>query len=510
MARYEQQSSSHVDGSSGSVLAALRRRLPIIIITAVLVTAAVTAFAYRSRNNYQSSAQLLFGQTVGPELNALGLLPVAVDAASQAANDTALVASRDVAARTAQTLGPGFSRTSVQNDVVVTPAKSGQVVTVTATRHSGQGAATLANVYAEAARRVVNATVTRHAQDAAAAMLAQYRGLAYRDRHSGVGGALLIRVAQLRALSQVGTSSPSIIQTAYAPTSPSGSIAQFVALGAALGLLLGAGLALLREQADQRLRHTGAVAAAFDAPVLATLPRNRALARRRPFAKLPAGTVEALQMLQVNLRYGHGHPLRSVIVTSSGPREGKTTVAWNLCLAAASSGLSVALIDADLRRSRLASGYHLQPSPGLSEVLDGQVGVADAIQTVTLDPQAATNGDDPPLATVDVLVAGVTTSDPSRMLQSSQMTGMLEAMQRQYDLVVVDTPPIARVADAIALLRSVDGVVVVASVNRLREGDAQSLRNQLQGLGANVIGVVANGGTGSSSYAFPRRQPQPL
>ncbi|MEO8716302.1 MAG: hypothetical protein ABI369_14950, partial [Acetobacteraceae bacterium] len=268
MTQYDQQSSGSIDGVSGSVLAALRRRLPIIIITAVLVTAAVTALSYRSRNNYQSSAELLFGQTVGPELNALGLLPVAVDAASQAANDTALVASRDVAARTALTMGPGFTRTSVQNDVVVTGAKSGQVVTVTATRHSGQGAAALANVYADAARRVANADVSRQAHNAATALMAQYRGLRYGDRHSGVGGSLLIHVAQLRALSRVGTSSPSIIQTAYAPTSPSGSIAQFVALGVALGLLLGAGLALLREQADERLRHAGAVAAAFDAPVL--------------------------------------------------------------------------------------------------------------------------------------------------------------------------------------------------------------------------------------------------
>lgn len=509
MAPYDQTPSTTPDGSSGSVLAALQRRLPIIIITALLVTAAVTAFAYRSRNNYQSSAQLLFGQTVGPELNALGLMPVAVDAASQAANDTALVASRDVAALTARSIGPGFSRTSVQNDVVVTGAKSGQVVTVTATQHSAQGAAALANAYADAAKRVADADQSGRARDAAAALTAQYRSLSFGNRHNGVGGSLLIRIAQLRALDRVGTGSPSIIQTAYSPTSPSGSIAQFVALGAALGLVLGAGIALLREQADQRLRHTGAVAAAFDAPVLATLPRNRALAGRRDFTTLPVATVEALQMLQVNLRYGHGHPLRSVIVTSSGPREGKTTVAWNLCLAAASSGLSVALIDADLRRSNLASGYRLQPSPGLSEVLDGQVRVADAIQTVKFD-RGATNGHDPASATVDVLVAGVTTSDPSRMLQSSQMTGMLDAMQRQYDLVVVDTPPIGRVADAIALLRSVDGVVVVASVNRLRGGDAHSLRNQLQGLGANVIGVVANGGAGSGSYAFPRRQPQSL
>ncbi len=518
MASYDQHpfsgaSGTSVRGGAGSLLATLRRRLPIILVTTILVAGAVAAFSYRSRDNYQSTSRLLFSQISGPDLNALGLLPVAVDAATQIADDTALVGSRRVAQVAARTLG--VSVNSVQSDVAVTGGKAGDVINVTATTHPAQRAAALANAYADAAVALAQADQTNRARLTANSLTAQFHKLSPSTRKSGVGGALLIRIAQLRALQAAGTGSPEILQAGYVPSGPSGNPLQAVALGVVLGFLLGVGLALLREQADQRLRHAGDVSAAFEAPVLATFPRSRALMRRTPFTQLPAAAMEALQMLQANLRYGQGEPLRSVLVTSSRGRQGKSTVAWNLAVTAVSSGLSVLLIDADLRRSSLASSYDLLPFPGLTEVLGGALSLEHAIQSVTLalderphNGHRATASGAGHAPTLDVLIAGAAPPDPSALLQSSQMSELLSGLEGRYDLVIVDTPPIAQVADAIALLQSVDGVLVVASVRATRGPEAEGLRNQLQALDARVVGVVLNGGTGASNYGYVSRPAQ--
>jgi succinoglycan biosynthesis transport protein ExoP len=503
---------------SGSLMSILRRRIPTILMTLIVVAAAVSAFAYHSRNDYKSTAQILFQQTDGPELNALGLLPVAVDAPTQVANDTAQVASRAVARATARALGSGVSVQSIVNDVAVVPAKAGEVVNVTATTHPAARAAKVANAYTQAAVSLIQARTARRARATADALTAQLRKLSDGNQHNGVGGSLRIHIAQLRTLEVVGTGSPQIIQSGFVPTSPSSNLAEVIVLGIVLGALLGVGLALLREQVDQRLRHSGELSEAFGARVLATVPNDRALAAGNGTA-LRRGTRESMQMLQANLRYGSSAPPRSLIVTSTHGREGKTTVAWNLAVTAASSGLSVVLMDADLRRSSLAATYGLQPFPGLSEILEGSASIDDAIQsteiageTPTHQPSSAFEQLHERRAGLHVLIAGTAPPDPFSLLQSVQMSDLLKRLQQHYDLVIVDTPPIAHVADAIALLHSVDGVLVVASARGERGPEAEAVRNQLTALDARILGIVVNRGSRLRGYKTtpPRsRSPDP-
>ena len=103
------------------------------------------------------------------------------------------------------------------------------------------------------------------------------------------------------------------------PTAEAGNPIQTIVLGTLFGLLLGVGLALVREQSDRKLRRTEQVTAAFDAPVLTTVPRSRALKRNKPFADLPPEVAEAFRMLQMNLRFARDEPVRSVLVTSARP-----------------------------------------------------------------------------------------------------------------------------------------------------------------------------------------------
>jgi tyrosine-protein kinase len=229
------------------------------------------------------------------------------------------------------------------------------------------------------------------------------------------------------------------------------------------------------------------------------VPRSRALKRHKPFADLPPQVAEAFRMLQMNLRFARETPVRSVLVTSAKTGEGKTTVSWNLAAAAASGGLSVALVEADLRRPSLAERFELEASPGLTEALLGDVSVAAALQsTLAVGGAESSAGRPRPL---HVMVAGGPAANPWALMQSSVMGRILDQLQRDHDLVVVDTPPIPHVADAISLLRQVDGVLITASVNSTRGPDASRLRDQLTGLDANVLGVVANGGSAISGYA---------
>ncbi len=264
---------------------------------------------------------------------------------------------------------------------------------------------------------------------------------------------------------------------------------------------------MLRDQADRRLRRAEDVSDAFEAPVLTTVPRHRTLKKHARFDDLPAPVAEAFRMLQVNLRYRQEEPVRTVLVTSSRSREGKTTVSWNLASAAASSGLAVALVEADMRRPALAERYNLNPDPGLSEVLHGEVPTTAALQPVyPLPGDVSGNGN--PIGGLEVMVAGRLPHDPWALTQSAAMDRMLEIVGQSHDLVVLDTPPIPHVADAISLLRRVDGVIVTTLLHNTNGPDAERLRDQLAGLGAPVLGVVANGGSAVDGYAYlPGRAP---
>jgi succinoglycan biosynthesis transport protein ExoP len=488
-----------------SLLSVLRRRAWIVVAVTLLAAGAAAAFAYATRDTYESTAKLTFSQTISPELNVVGLLPTSLDADNLAQNNVELVGSRRVAVATAQELrsrGLDVSADDVAGDVSVSGEKDSDVVDVVATAASGSRAALLANVYSRNATRIAERDQRAQAGRALRSLEQQLAELPQEEReaHVGAGSRLRSNIEQMRVLADVGNGSPQIIQPGYVPTSKSGNPAQTIILGALFGLVLGVGLALLREQADRRLHHSEEVSAAFDAPVLTTVPRNRSLKRHMPFGDLPPQVAEAFRMLQMNLRYGHDDPVRSVLITSARSREGKTTVAWNLASAATSSGLAVALVEADLRRPSLAERYNLEPEPGLAEVLSGEVSVAEALQAVV--PQSGQAQGNGYSRRLDVLVAGNTPPDPGALMESPAMARLLEDLKQHNDLIVLDTPPIPHVADAISLLRRVDGVLVTASVNSTRGPEARRLRDHLQTLDARILGVVANGGSAATGYAY--------
>jgi receptor protein-tyrosine kinase len=282
-------------------------------------------------------------------------------------------------------------------------------------------------------------------------------------------------------------------------------------LGLVLGLLLGVGLAFLFEHLDRRIRDVRELEDVYGLPVLAAVPESAAFAPSslsgRPdpqSTELPFAEAETFRMLRARLRYFNvDRQLRTLVVTSVAPEEGKTTVSQYLASTAARSSSSrVLLLEADLRRPRLAREHGLASVPGLAELLTHGIGLQEVIQHVQLGD--AGNGADGG-KTLDVIVAGADPPNAAELLESDGMGALLDDLSSIYDLVVIDTPPTAVVADAIPLMSRVSGVLVVSQAGRSSRDAAAQLRVQLERLGAPALGVVANRvkvGRGGGYYGY--------
>jgi polysaccharide biosynthesis transport protein len=487
-----------------SLLSVLRRRALIVLAVPILAGGAAAALVFTGNRDYESTSKLLFRQTIGAELNAVGVLPNTPDADNLSNSNVDVVGSRTVAAATANSLrqqGVDRSTEQVHDDVAVSTKKDSDVVDIVASASSAEGARQLANTYALEAVDLAGRQQQERAERALTVAEQQLASLT--PEQAKYSQELRGDITRLRVLAEGGVGSPQVIQEGFVPTSRAGNPLRLIVLAVLCGLVLGVGLALLREQADRRLHRAEDVSAAFDARVLTTVPRHRSLKRRVPFDDLPPDVAEAFRMLFTNLRYAPGGRPRTILVTSSHSEDGKTTVAWYLASAAAAGGLSVALVEADMRRPRIAERYGLRPGPGLAEVLGGRVSVADALQGIPAgDSDDGDFTDDAATQRLQTLVAGTPTADSWVLMQSGVMDRALRVLLQRHDLVVVDTPPIPYVADAVSLLGSVDGVIVVASMSSTKGPEAARLRDQLATFDAPVLGVVANRGSAVRGYSY--------
>jgi len=182
--------------------------------------------------------------------------------------------------------------------------------------------------------------------------------------------------------------------------------------------------------------------------------------------------------------------VRSLLVVSAAPGDGKTTIARNLAQASQEMGSRTLLLEADLRRPTIATHYHVDSAPGLSELLVGAVGVEGAIRSIPIATRV--NGSTTKVS-LDLLGAGHPPPNPAELLESRAMADLIVWAAEHYELVVIDTPPVAVVSDAIPLLRKVDGVVVVSQLGKNTRDAASLLRERLVGVNAPLLGVIANG-----------------
>jgi capsular exopolysaccharide synthesis family protein len=259
----------------------------------------------------------------------------------------------------------------------------------------------------------------------------------------------------------------------------SASLGSLLSIGALLGLLAGLVAAAIRTGNDHAVRDVAAIEAAAGVPVLATIPidvPNKKVPMMTAARSPRAESYRHLRTAVLTLR----PDLATILVTgAAAAKEGRSTIAINLAIAMSHSGNSVVLVEADLRHPSLATSLGVRPRAGLTDVLAGKVGLDVALTKVDE-------------GRVDLISAGRVPVNPSEALGSDAMEHVLDELVRQYDYVVIDSPPVLPVSDAAVLAPRVDGVVLVASMGRTTEDQLTRATALLMLMRGNILGVVAN------------------
>jgi capsular exopolysaccharide synthesis family protein len=287
-----------------------------------------------------------------------------------------------------------------------------------------------------------------------------------------------------------------IVDSAETPTSPvSPKPLRNLGLGLVLGLLLGVALAVVRELMDTTVSSAGDVAEATPAPILGRINADPPAAKLAPIAALsgPTRWAEAFRVLRTNMQYVEvDHDKKVFVVTSSLPGEGKTTTAVNLAVTMAMGAHSVVLVECDLRRPMVAKRLGLDGAVGTTSVLVGRVKLEDALQVY------GETG-------LHVLACGPIPPNPSELLQSRAMDALLDDLRGDFDIVILDAPPLLPVTDAALLAARSDGAIVVTRHGRTTRDQLAHAVERLDAVDAKTLGVVLNltrGKDGGDAYAY--------
>ena len=277
-----------------------------------------------------------------------------------------------------------------------------------------------------------------------------------------------------------------IIEPALLPSTPIGSgKATIVLLGAAIGFGLATGAAYFMEYLDDSLKSPKEISEVTGLPVIgfiAATAENSGENRRILVSEEPRSPVaEAFRALRTNLEFaGVDKPLRTLLVTSPNPSDGKTTIAVNLAAIMAQGGARVFLIDADLRRPSVHRFLDIANNIGLSDLFTSRNGFQDAVYAgVDLLPN------------MKVLRTGSLPPNPAELLGSAKMESILDQAKALSDVVIIDSPPFV-VSDPVILAAKVDGVIIVLQPDRTNAETVKAMVEQLNRANSRVVGIVLN------------------
>lgn len=301
----------------------------------------------------------------------------------------------------------------------------------------------------------------------------------------GVANSLISAVNRLESPSKDGTSPVrlSIVTPASAPSAPaSPNTSLFLAAGLLIGAAIGVGSAMVRSAIDTRVLGEMDLRRITDVSLLGGIAYESGAGKKPLLTQVQSQSprAESFRQIRTNLQFAQvGHNSRSVLVTSSLPGEGKSTTAVNMAISLAQAGHRVALVDADLRRPMVGDYLGLDRSVGLTTYLVGQSNLEDLLQPWGTDD-------------LDVLASGQIPPNPSELLGSASMSGLIEALEERYDVVVIDAPPLLPVTDAAVLAQRVGGVVLVVGSQLVKSTDLQKSLSALEMVEADLLGVILN------------------
>jgi len=329
---------------------------------------------------------------------------------------------------------------------------------------------------------------------------------------------LLEKGEEAKIKAATGTGGIRIVDPPNHPNEPNPrSTMRNLLLGAILGLGLGVGLAFFKDYLDNTIRTPDDITHFLKIPIMGVIPviKSKSSLHRRRSSRILGGknghsknggsvessilisglrakdpVVETYRGVRTNLQFAAvDKKIKSLVVTSSSPEEGKTLTSANLAITFAEVGMRTVLVDTDLRKSKMHKLFNINKAPGLMECLVGDKSIHEVMYDVDV-------------LNLKVIPSGKTPPNPAQILASHKMNTFIKTLEHENDIVIFDTPPLIAVTDPVLLSTQVDGVIMIA---RFQQTDINVAKNSLEMLKksrANIIGLVLNYTAFKKGYGY--------
>lgn len=476
------------EGALAPYLRAVQAHKIVFVVVVLAAVAAAGIYTQTSTKEYSSTAQILVTPIAQDNTSFIGLnlLRESGDPTRTVQTAAALIETRAIADAAAEELGDGRTGEQILNEVSVQPEGESNVIDITATATSPDEATRTANAFAKSALGVRNEIL--HEQ-----IVEEIERL---EAGPKLGSEQERRIASLKTIENRGDPTMQLAQTASGSGSPTGASAPLV-IGLALiaGLALATGTAVVLEMAERRIRDEDEAVELFPNPILARVPllsraQKRALGDGNWI--MPPTVREPFRMLMAQLQRESDH--RTILLTSGSTGDGKTTSSINLAMTTALAGHPTILVDTDFRKPGVSDALNIQPTVMRNEMADPNA-LEAALQQV------------PGVEHLRVLAPAVVDPSDDELIEdfSERMPAMLKEAAKLAEFVIVDTPPLGEISDALRIAPAADEVIIVVYPGNTNRANYEILRELLDRAGDRPLGLLVIGdrtGAVSTYYGY--------
>jgi len=488
-------------------LQVLRRRKWLVLLALVVVPLVAVILSSLQTTEYSASAEVLLSrQNLPSSLN--GVVDPTFTVEPERLVDTQMNVAR--APQIAQSVVSAAKLNRPAGQFLGSSSVSSQtgadVLDFHVTDHDPKLAAKLATLYATGYISYANQLATKAIRNARAEVSAKLAELeASGEGSTALANDLASKEQQLETMQALQTGNAALLQGANGASQVQPRPLRNGLLALVVGLVLGIGLAFLRDHLDTRVRSASEVSHRLGLPLLARLPappRDLRRANRLVMMESPTSPdAEHFRVLAMNLEFvAHETPPKTIMVSSAREGEGKSTTAANLAVTLARAGRRVAIVDLDLRRPFLHDLFELQREPGLTNLVVGHTTLADALVPIALPWNSS--GSEP--GELEVMCCGVIPPNPGEFVRSRDVGRVLAQLKEIFDVVIVDSAPLLGVGDSLALIPRMDAAIVVTRLELLRRPVLDELHRVLEGSPAKPLGFVVTAAEreGGEAYGY--------
>lgn len=510
----------HVDRHSGthSRLGIIRRYWYVVILAGAVSLGSAYYYASTQPKLFQASADVLLSEQnlpaslVGPQGSQQR------DPDRYGATQARLARTPEVAGRTVKAADVSISAGELLAQSTVEPTSNADLLHFAVTDEHQQRAITLVNAYAKqfiTYRTALDTAVVHNALQGIAKRIdrvqTQLRSTSGDKSLLRQQLAVLLNKQQdLRNLEALQGGNLFVVKQATSAPQIQPRVSRTLVIGGIIGLLTGIALAFGLGSWDRKVRDTEEIAEELGIPLLARVPpprRGRKLPRVAMLGDKDTQQIEAFRKLRANVDFANLTAQCSVLlVTSALEQEGKSTTVANLALAMARNGRRVLLVDLDLRRPMLEKFFSLEGRRGVTDLVAGYASLDQCVHSVASSPEIGAGHDGNGAALdhgrLDVLPVGQQAIDPADFVGSERLRQVLASLRDRYDAILIDSPPILAISDALVLSSLVDRILVVTRLKMLDRSVLHELKRVVGTAPAKPLGFIATDVEDTSQYGY--------